>query len=82
MSSVKTDSKGNVIGAGVSGTFVQFGPVRLYGYNTAITANSTDAVDANGVAVPAGHVGVTTHATGIGKIFRSDGTKWQYAAVS
>lgn len=82
MSSIKTDSKGNVRTSGTSGTYFQAGPVRIYGYDTAITSNSTDAVDANGVAVPAGHLGVTLHATGIGKIFRSDGTKWQFAAVS
>ena len=48
----------------------------IYFLNTAITANST-TTDA-----PAGSFGMTTNATGLGKLFYSDGTKWQYGAVS
>lgn len=44
---------------------------RFYVLSTAITANVT-TTDA-----PAGSEGRTTHATGRGKIFTSDGTKWQ-----
>jgi len=43
---------------------------------TAITANSTTTT------APAGSIGVTTNATGVGKLFMSDGSKWQYASVS
>jgi hypothetical protein len=43
---------------------------------TAITANVT-LTDA-----PAGSLGITKHATGVGKLFVSDGTKWQFIAVS
>jgi hypothetical protein len=48
----------------------------IYFLDTAITANST-TTDA-----PAGSFGMTTNATGLGKLFYSDGTKWQYGAVS
>lgn len=39
--------------------------------DTAITENSTTT------SLAAGSIGFTTHATGRGKIFYSDGTKWQ-----
>ena len=42
----------------------------------AITANSTTTT------APAGSIGITSHATGVGKLFVSDGSKWQYAAVA
>jgi hypothetical protein len=48
----------------------------LVALTTAITANSTLTT------VPAGSIGITSHATGVGKLFVSDGTKWQFAAVS
>jgi hypothetical protein len=48
----------------------------LYFLDTAVTANST-TTDA-----PAGSIGVTTNATGLGKMFISDGSKWQYAVVA
>ncbi len=48
----------------------------LYFLTTAITANSTTT------SAPAGSIGVTTNATGLGKLFISDGTKWQFAVVA
>ncbi len=48
----------------------------LYFLTTAVTANST-TTDA-----PAGSIGVTTNATGLGKLFISDGSKWQFAVVA
>jgi hypothetical protein len=48
----------------------------IYFLDTAITANST-TTDA-----PAGSFGMTTNATGLGKLFYSDGTKWQFGEVS
>lgn len=65
------DSSGNMDGSGVTGTYIQFGAVKLYGFNTAITANSTATTTA------AGSIAFTTHATGRGTLFYSDGTKWQ-----
>jgi hypothetical protein len=48
----------------------------LYFLTTAVTANSTTTT------APAGSIGVTTSATGLGKLFISDGTKWQFAVVA
>ena len=48
----------------------------VYILSTAITANSTTTT------APVGSLGITTNSTGRGKLFYSDGTKWQFAAVS
>ena len=48
----------------------------LYFLTTAVTANSTTTT------APAGSIGVTTNATGVGKLFISDGAKWQFAVVA
>jgi len=42
----------------------------------AITANST------ATTLPAGTMGITSNGTGVGKLFVSDGSKWQFMAVS
>ena len=71
--------------ATVSGTFTSTattGPVvanataGLYFLTTAITANSTTTT------APVGSLATTTNATGTGKLFISDGTKWQYPVVA
>jgi hypothetical protein len=48
----------------------------LYFLTSAITANSTTT------SAPAGSLGTTSNATGLGKLFISDGTKWQYPVVA
>ena len=48
----------------------------LYFLTTAITANST------ATTAPVGSLATTTNATGLGKLFISDGTKWQYPVVA
>lgn len=48
----------------------------VYILYTAITANTTTT------SAPSGSLGITTNATGLGKLFYSDGSKWQFAAVS
>ena len=48
----------------------------LFASAEAITANSTTT------SLPAGSIGFTTHATGVGHLFVSDGSKWQYMAIS
>jgi hypothetical protein len=48
----------------------------LYFFDTAITANSTTTTAVKG------SIGVTTNATGVGKLFISDGAKWQFAVVA
>lgn len=49
---------------------------QIVALTTAITANSTTTT------APAGSIGVTSHATGVGKLFQSDGAKWQFAGVA
>ena len=48
----------------------------VYFLTTAVTANSTTTT------APKGSIGTTSNATGAGKLFVSDGTKWQYAVVA
>ena len=48
----------------------------LYFLDVAVTAGST-ATDA-----PAGSIGVTTNATGLGELYISDGSVWQFALVA
>lgn len=48
----------------------------LYFLTTAVTAGTTTTT------APAGSIGVTTNATGLGDLFISDGAKWQFAAVA
>lgn len=48
----------------------------LYFLTTAVTADTTTTT------APAGSIGVTTNATGLGDLFISDGAKWQFAAVA
>jgi hypothetical protein len=65
------DASGNIVGPGLTGTYVQIGAVRIYGFSSAITANSTST------SAPAGSMAFTTNATGRGRLFYSDGSKWQ-----
>jgi hypothetical protein len=70
----------------LSGTAIGFTPSKaalrfpngqwLVTLDSAITANSTETT------APSGSIGITSHATGVGKLFMSDGSKWQFAAVS
>lgn len=61
----------------VGGTTLAFsGGVQIIGLSTAITATST------ATTAPAGSLGITSNATGRGKLFVSDGSVWQYAAIS
>lgn len=48
----------------------------VYILSTAITANSTTT------SAPVGSLGITSNATGKGKLFYSDGTKWQFMAIT
>jgi len=48
----------------------------LYFLTTAITANTTTT------SAPKGSIGTTSNATGAGKLFVSDGAKWQFAVVA
>lgn len=60
-----------------AGTQITFGNGQLFiALSTAITANSTTT------SAPAGSLGITSHATGVGYLYMSDGSKWQYAKVA
>jgi hypothetical protein len=48
----------------------------VYFFSTAITANTTTTT------APKGSIGTTSNATGAGKLFISDGAKWQFAAIT
>lgn len=69
--SASVDASGNLNGSGLTGTYATVGNVRIYGFSTAITANVTVTT------APAGSIAFTTNATGQGRLFYSDGSKWQ-----
>ena len=71
-------SDGNVDAAkSLGGTILLSGTgAGLYFLDVAVTANTTTTT------APAGSIGVTTNATGLGKMFISDGAKWQFAGVA
>jgi hypothetical protein len=48
----------------------------VYFLTSAITANVTTTT------APSGSIGTTSNVTGAGKLFVSDGSKWQFAVVA
>lgn len=71
-----TASIANPVSTASSGVVAANANAGVYILSTAITANTTTTT------APAGSLGITTNATGLGKLFYSDGSKWQFAAVS
>lgn len=67
---------GGVVSTASSGAVAGNASAGVYILSTAITANSTLT------SAPAGSLGITTNATGLGKLFYADGTKWQFMAIS
>ena len=68
-----TVANGGVIASTIQTTGTQVASnlsAGVYILSTAITANSTTT------SAPAGSLGITTNATGLGKLFYADGTKW------
>lgn len=66
----------NAVGAvAVTGTLAVNG-LGFVVLTTAITANSTTTTATKG------SIGITSNATGVGSLFISDGTKWQFAVVA
>lgn len=59
-----------------SGAVAANGNAGVYILNTAITATVT------ATTAPAGSLGITTNATGIGKLFYSDGSVWRFMAIT
>lgn len=69
-------SAGSVVSTAASGAVASNANAGVYILSTAITANTTTT------SVPVGSLGITTNATGRGKLFYSDGSKWQFMAIS
>ena len=67
---------GTLTSTATTGPVVANGTAGLYFLTTAITANSTTTT------APVGSLATTTNATGTGKLFISDGSKWQYPVVA
>ena len=62
-------------GGDAVGNYIQFeNGVKLYALTTAVTANTTTTT------ASAGSLATTSHATGRGKLYYSDGAKWQAQA--
>ena len=67
---------GTFTSTATTGAVIANGTAGLYFLTSAITANVTTTT------VPVGSIATTTNATGLGKLFIADGTKWQYASVA
>ena len=67
---------GSIVSTAASGAVASNANAGVYILSTAITANSTTT------SAPVGSLGITTNATGKGKLFYADGTKWQFMAIS
>ena len=71
-----TMSAAAVVSTNSSGEVASNASAGVYVLSTAITANTTTT------SAPVGSLGITTNATGKGKLFYADGTKWQFMAIS
>ena len=71
-----TMSAGSVVSTASSGAVASNASAGVYILSTAITANTTTT------SAPVGSLGITTNATGRGKLFYSDGSKWQFMAIT
>ena len=71
-----TMSAASVVSTASSGAVASNARAGVYILSTAITANTTTTT------APVGSLGITTNATGRGKLFYADGTKWQFMAIS
>ena len=69
-------SANQIINNTTAGPVVQNINAGLYFLSTAITANTTTTT------APKGSIGTTSNATGAGKMFISDGIKWQVASIT
>jgi len=69
-------SAGSVVSTASSGAVASNASAGVYILSVAITANTTTT------SAPVGSLGITTNATGRGKLFYADGTKWQFMAIS
>lgn len=66
----------SIVSTAADGAVASNANAGVYILSTAITANTT------ATTAPVGSLGITTNATGRGKLFYSDGSKWQFMAIS
>jgi hypothetical protein len=71
-----TMSAASVVSTDSSGAVASNANAGVYILSTAITATVT------ATTAPAGSLGITTNATGLGKLFYSDGSVWRFMAIS
>ena len=71
-----TDGNSDAVKAIGGNTLVANTGAGLYFLDIAVTAGST------ATTAPAGSIGVTTNATGLGELYISDGSVWQFALVA
>lgn len=76
VSVIGTMSANSVVSTAASGAVASNADAGVYILSTAITANTTTT------SAPVGSLGITTNATGRGKLFYSDGSKWQFMAIT
>jgi hypothetical protein len=69
-------SASSITSSATTGAVVANATAGLYFLTTAITANVTTTT------APVGSLATTTNATGTGKLFISDGSKWQFPVVA
>lgn len=69
-------SAATITSSATTGAVVANATAGLYFLTGAITANTTTT------SAPKGSIATTTNATGTGKLFVSDGAKWQFAVVA
>lgn len=65
-----------VVVSAASGNLINNANAGIFILSTAITSGAT------ATSAPTGSLGLTTNATGLGKLFYSNGTNWVFAAVS
>jgi hypothetical protein len=74
-------ASGSITGAGIvstaaSGAVASNATAGIYILSTAITNNVT------ATTAPSGSLGITSNATGLGKLFYSNGSVWLFAAIT
>jgi hypothetical protein len=69
-------SASSITSSATTGAVIANATAGLYFLTTAITANVTTTT------APVGSLATTTNATGTGKLFISDGSKWQFPVVA
>lgn len=71
-----TITGGSMVSTATTGAVASNANAGIFILSTAITANTTTT------SVATGSLGITTNATGKGKLFYADGTKWQFMAIT